>query len=228
MTIAADGTATNVAGAVSSISCSLTTTHANDYVLVFVSAAGARSATATCAGLSFTQLLYSPGYNNAAVWVFGAPTSAILSAASLTVTFSAAVSSVIVAAVAFSGVFTPSPFDPNASLPVIVDDNGGVTSTFTGISTSNADDGLIWFMGGNDNVTTFVSGSGWSQVINYIPGGSTSQTLSVGLKPLTAATSGQTYAPAASSGVPTDAAGMLALTGTVPPRYIPHMLGSII
>ncbi len=226
MSVAADGTATNVAGGVSSISCALTTTHAGDYVLVFVSAAGAGSATATCAGLSFTQLLYSPGYNNAAVWVFGAPASAVLSSASLTVTFSASVSSVVIAAVAFSGVFIPSPFDPDASLPVIVDDSGGQTSTFTGISTNDAPDGLIWFMGGNDDLTNFVGGAGWTQLINYIPGAPTRQTLSVGLKQLSSATSNQTYTPTGT--IPTDASGMLALTGFPNPRYLPRMLGSII
>ncbi len=217
LTVAVDGTATNLAvAATTTISCVISTTKTNDYVLVFVDVSNASGHTASCsgAGLSFTKLLDSAGYANAHCWVFGAPSTTILTGETITVTFSSSIPDGVIAAVAFSGTVPSSPFDSNVSLPIITDFNGAATGSFTGISTNNPNDGLVWFMFGNDQLTTSPSGLGWEGIINYIQLG-TEHTIQVSMLPLNTTITNQTYSPGSFT-VPTDAAGMLALNGGNP------------
>ena len=169
MTIAIDGGAeSNQSAAVTSISVSLSTSNTDDMVVVyFMSGSSITATVADTAGLTWTKRLSSTGGQAFVVYCWTAKAASALSSDSITVTLSAA-NNCALGAFGISGLNTSSPFDPNSSVPVL-SAASSVTSKSNTISTTDADDIILNFIGLNSVSTTITPTSGFTEITAASP-----------------------------------------------------------
>ncbi len=173
-----DGSATAQFSTASSGTVTLTTTTANDVIVVLATNEDATNSairtvsSVTATGLTFTKRsslsLGSPTYQDTEVW--WAIASSALSAKVITVTLSGSTDDAALVAFGVSGANTASPWDPNVALPATATGNPATTPTVSGVSTSNANDMILGFQGnGNGAAVTSTSetaGSGFTLIAN--------------------------------------------------------------
>lgn len=145
-------------------SVSLTTANSNDVIYVVVSIRTTSSQTVSSvsgAGLTWNfRSARNSGTSAVRVEAWYAIASSPLSAASITVTLSAAAKFTLVA-FGISGANTASPFDPNVSIPASADGNSATPSTT--ITTSNSNDFIIGALAAQGTVTA-TPGSGFTVI----------------------------------------------------------------
>lgn len=181
MTLAIDGHISGHASNGTSASVTLTTTNANDVIVVAAYAeANSSSLNPSISGISATgvtgwtqrEVVSHTGGTGYALSLWYGKASAALSAVSISVSFGAHFDDCSIVAFGVSGTNFSSPWDPNSGLPsgVICTKNTAPTTT---ISTSNAHDMLIAVTGSTSATSTQVNTepSGWSNVGFDINGG---------------------------------------------------------
>lgn len=147
-----DGSAVHGSGpGNSSHAVTLTTTQTNDIICVLAyseNSGGTKRSVSSVSGGGLTWARRaqsnsgSAGISDYELWWALAPTA--LSAVAITVTFSGTYDDSMLVAFGVHGCNTAAPFDPNASVPAVRSNDG--SGGFTGISTTNANDLLIFAM----------------------------------------------------------------------------------
>lgn len=162
--LAIDGSANNRAGAVTSLSISLTTSKAPDVVVVLA----ASNSTVTMSVSDTSALSWQTRQSFSAtqpsihtMYEFYAITSSALSGDSITVSQSVA-SNLDIVGFAVSGANTSSPFDSNAGLPAQTT-NSGTAPNIT-ISTTNPNDMILGLLGSGAE-TSVTPGSGFTLIV---------------------------------------------------------------
>lgn len=169
MALAIDGTAAgqNSTGSGTAVTSGpLTTANANDIIIavVFLSTGGLLTTESVSAtGLSFSQRSATVTLSlDLEVWyaVASSPFSG-----TVTCNYSAAVPDAIILVFGVSGANTASPWDTNVSIPAVNNGASGIP-TVTGVSTSNANDMLLGFVGQFNGVQT--AGGGYSIAMSLV------------------------------------------------------------
>jgi hypothetical protein len=141
---AIDGSATGQGSTSTTLVITLTTTQANDIIIVCFSSmqVGGYSSPATsvtASGLSFTRRKsYEFGANNGELEVWWALAASPLSSKAITVTYAGTVDSAGVA-IGVSGADASNPWDANAALPALNNGASGSLPSMSGITTNNTE-----------------------------------------------------------------------------------------
>lgn len=172
--LAIDGNATgsNSTGtATSVVSGTLTTVNTNDIIVALAFNSNAPNAilrtvsSVTATGLSFTKrsaIANSTGFFDLEVW--WAPATSTFSG-TITANWSGVVDDTTINVFGVSGANTSTPWDANASLPKTLSSPTGSAAapSVTGVSTSNANDMLLGFVGGGGAVVE-TAGAGFTLI----------------------------------------------------------------
>lgn len=167
----------NITHNASSGSVSLTTTSANNVIIVCVSTqnttvtgAATVSALTVAGGSTMTKrtgqtFTSGAGAQTGNIEEWQGTASGTLTGASVSVTFSTTADSGVIQAFGIAGANTSSPFDANGSLPAINKDQSALTTqpTVSGISTTNANDMLISCMNTQKDATE-TAGTGYTLI----------------------------------------------------------------
>lgn len=200
-----DGTATGIAGGSSPVSATLTTTTANDIIcaLVFIEAPTANRwiSGVSGGGLTWAKRTQATGFAasgfNAAqsleLWWALAPSP--LAAVTITATMSGAYDDAAILVFGVAGCNTTAPWDANASLAARLSFFGATVPTFNGISTTQANDFLIFGFGSGASQGIGTVPTGFTQIGATINGGGARwASIGAAYRNVTSAQSNQTYA----------------------------------
>ena len=158
MALAIDGTAKATGAGVSSVHCTLTTTQANDVIVVLVQVTNA-SAVVTIsdvAGLTWNlrALNADSGGTGHLIAEFWAVAPSALVADVITASFTGPATNVSLQAFGVSGSPSPStPWDVNPALPIVTAVGSGASMSVHNIATTNSDDFVLSVFGTSDSPT---------------------------------------------------------------------------
>lgn len=159
--LALDGNAIGTnSGTVSSVAPVLTTTQANDVIIVLVTVSSGSVASVTSPHLTFMHRATASFFSTVFAYEYYAIAASPLTSETITVAFTSTGIDPMANAFGISGANTASPFDPNGALPGIVG-TGGAGGSYPTITTSNAntfDFGITLF----GSTTTPTAGAGWT------------------------------------------------------------------
>ncbi len=178
--LAIDGSNSAESGSASSIAATLTTSHTNDVIIAYVSPVTQEpTAPPTVSSISGGGLTWhsretgavedgAEYYQNVDEWY--AVASSTLSSATITATLSGTANQEVwITVFGISGANTASPFDPNTSVPAT---NAATSNPSTTMSTSNADDMLIYacsaYAGSNPSGWTSVEANNGYSIDEYV------------------------------------------------------------
>lgn len=169
-----DGSATGISGGSSPLVATLTTTLANDVIVVVAmgeqSGGGPALASVTAPGLSFAQRVRSNASGRTSLEVWWAIAAAPLSAVAITATFVAAVDDAAMAVFGVNGCDLTSPWDSNTSLPAKQSFTAPAAISFSGISTSQPHD-LLLAMVANSSPSLGTAPTGFARLASALNGG---------------------------------------------------------
>lgn len=152
-----DGFATGVANNAATVTATLTTTNANDIIcaLFYVAVNSGTKPTinsVTASGLTFQRRAQSSGSPRGRIELWWAVASSALSSKTITVNVTGTYDDAALLVFGVNGCNLTNPWDSNASLPKTASSNAEMT--FTGISTSGANNLLLFLGGTNGGQTT--------------------------------------------------------------------------
>lgn len=162
-----DGSATGIKSTTNNNSATLTTSNTNDIICVIAycekSPTPPSVTSVTGGGLTFQKrkaLLYA--VSDLEIWWALAPSA--LSATVITANYSASFDDASMIVFGVSGCNTSSPWDGNASVPATYTAGANGTPSFTGTSTSSADDFLIFSWGAEWSGTSTAVATGFTNI----------------------------------------------------------------
>lgn len=147
-----DGTANGIQTGSGTGTCTLTTTQPNDIIVVVVynenvALAAPAVATVTSPGLTFARRSRGNSSLAGSIEIWWAVAASPLAAAVISIAWAAGFDDAAFIAFGVKGCNTVSPWDSNVSVPALQSNNGTWTPTFSNISTTQANDLLLFGCG---------------------------------------------------------------------------------